>query len=368
MRREQDGAIITQFDYPTCESLGLIKMDFLGLRNLTVLDDALANITAATAASTWCWRTWRSTTRPTYALLGRGDTLGVFQLDGGPMRQLLRSMRPDSFADISAVLALYRPGPDGRGLATTSTRRRKTGREDGHLDPSRAGRAAGRDPGRDLRADRLPGAGAADRAEGRRLLPGQGRSAAQGDGQEEEGGARRRVRAVLRGGHGGQRLLSARRSQTLWDILVPFSDYAFNRAHTAAYGLVSYWTAYLKANYPARVHGRAAHLGGRRQGQDRDLPGRVPPDGHPGAAAGRQRVRGQLHPGRHRHPVRPDRGPQRRAQRGRRHRRGPRGARQGGRLLRLPGRRAAGGLQQAGDRVADQGRGVRLDGPHPARR
>ena len=128
MRREQDGAIITQFDYPTCESLGLIKMDFLGLRNLTVLDDALENITAATAASTWCWRTWRWTTRPTYALLGRGDTLGVFQLDGGPMRQLLRSMRPDSFADISAVLALYRPGPMGAD-SHNKYARRKTGRE-----------------------------------------------------------------------------------------------------------------------------------------------------------------------------------------------------------------------------------------------
>src|SRR4051812_18569541 len=98
MRREQDGQIVTQFDYPACESLGLIKMDFLGLRNLTIIDDALDNIEANLGE------------RPvleelaleddlTYDLLARGDTLGVFQFDGGPMRALLRLMKPDNFED-----------------------------------------------------------------------------------------------------------------------------------------------------------------------------------------------------------------------------------------------------------------------------
>ncbi|HEU4546924.1 MAG TPA: DNA polymerase III subunit alpha, partial [Microlunatus sp.] len=112
MRREQDGAIITQLDYPTCEALGLIKMDFLGLRNLTVLDDAVANI-KLNRGFELVLEDLELTDPATYALLGRGDTLGVFQLDGGPMRALLRSMRPDTFADISAVGALYRPGPMG---------------------------------------------------------------------------------------------------------------------------------------------------------------------------------------------------------------------------------------------------------------
>ena len=112
MKREQDGAIITQFDYPTCERLGLIKMDFLGLRNLTVLDDALANI-AANRGKTVVLEDLSLDDPTTYELLARGDTLGVFQLDGGPMRALLRSMRPDNFEDISAVGALYRPGPMG---------------------------------------------------------------------------------------------------------------------------------------------------------------------------------------------------------------------------------------------------------------
>src|SRR6185295_14134159 len=85
MKREDDGAIITQWDYPTCESIGLIKMDFLGLRNLSILDDALKNIEATTGKQIDL-NSLALEDEPTYELLARGDTLGVFQLDGGPMR------------------------------------------------------------------------------------------------------------------------------------------------------------------------------------------------------------------------------------------------------------------------------------------
>ena len=112
MKREQDGQIVTQFDYPACESLGLIKMDFLGLRNLTIIDDALDNI-AANRGEKLVLEDLALDDAASYELLARGDTLGVFQLDGGPMRSLLRLMKPDNFEDISAVLALYRPGPMG---------------------------------------------------------------------------------------------------------------------------------------------------------------------------------------------------------------------------------------------------------------
>src|SRR6185437_9699238 len=127
MRREQDGAIITQFDYPSCEALGLIKMDFLGLRNLTVLDDAIANI-RANRNFELVLEDLPLDDKPTYELLTRGDTLGVFQLDGGPLRALLRSMRPDNFEDISAVIALYRPGPMGAN-SHNEYADRKTGRK-----------------------------------------------------------------------------------------------------------------------------------------------------------------------------------------------------------------------------------------------
>lgn len=111
-RRDADGAIITQFDYPTCESLGLLKMDFLGLRNLTIIDDAVKNI-QLNHGKELDLLGLDLDDKPAYELLARGDTLGVFQLDGGPMRSLLRLMKPDNFEDISAVLALYRPGPMG---------------------------------------------------------------------------------------------------------------------------------------------------------------------------------------------------------------------------------------------------------------
>jgi len=127
MRRPADGAKITQFDYPTCEKLGLIKMDFLGLRNLTVLDDALINIENNRGEKV-VLEDLELTDPATYQLLQKGDTLGVFQLDGGPMRALLRSMQPDTFEDISAVGALYRPGPMGAD-SHNKYARRKTGRE-----------------------------------------------------------------------------------------------------------------------------------------------------------------------------------------------------------------------------------------------
>ena len=116
-------------------------MDFLGLRNLTVLDDAVKNIKANRGETVVLEDlAARPTRRPT-SCSQRGDTLGVFQLDGGPMRALLRSMRPDSFEDISAVGALYRPGPDGRRLAQ-QVRPPQDRPRAGRADPPRAGRAA----------------------------------------------------------------------------------------------------------------------------------------------------------------------------------------------------------------------------------
>ena len=141
MRREQDGQIVTQFDYPACESLGLIKMDFLGLRNLTIIDDALDNIRDEPRRAARPRRPRRSTTAPPTSCSRRGDTLGVFQLDGGPMRSLLRLMKPDNFEDISAVIALYRPGPDGRELAHQLRAAQERPAAD-HADPSGARRAA----------------------------------------------------------------------------------------------------------------------------------------------------------------------------------------------------------------------------------
>ncbi len=247
MRREQDGAIITQFDYPTCESLGLIKMDFLGLRNLTVLDDAVANITMNRGFDLEL-ESLQLDDAPAYALLGRGDTLGVFQLDGGPMRSLLRLMRPDNFEDISAVLALYRPGPMGADSHTNYALRKNGRQEITAIHPELAEPLAeilGTTYGLIVYQEQVM-------AIAQKVA---GYSLGQADLLRRAMGKKKKeiLDAEFVPFSDGMRAngYSAAAIQALWDVLVPFSDYAFNKAHTAAYGLVSYWTAYLKANFPA---------------------------------------------------------------------------------------------------------------------
>ena len=248
MKREQDGAIITQFDYAACETLGLLKMDFLGLRNLTVLDDALRNVAAQPWAAASSWRISASTTPKTYELLAGGDTLGVFQLDGGPMRSLLRQMRPDCFEDIAAVLALYRPGPMGANSHINYALRKNGQQEITPIHPELE------EPLQEILA---PTYGLIVYQEQVMEIPQKlaGYSLGRADLLRRAMGKKKRevLEAEYEGFEAGMRAngYSADAVKTLWDILVPFSDYAFNKSHTAGYGLVSYWTAYLKANYPA---------------------------------------------------------------------------------------------------------------------
>jgi DNA polymerase III subunit alpha len=247
MRREQDGATITQFDYPACEALGLLKMDFLGLRNLTVIDDCLANI-VRNRDEVCDLEALPLADDATFALLARGDTLGVFQLDGAPMRALLRAMKPDSFEDIAAVLALYRPGPMGANA---------------HFDY--ADRKTGRKPVQPIHPElEEPLKEILDETYGVIVYQEQVQKIAQRVASYSLGQADLLRRAM---GKKKKEILdkefvpfcagmrtngySEPAIKTLWDILVPFSDYAFNKSHTAGYGLVSFWTAYLKANYPA---------------------------------------------------------------------------------------------------------------------
>ncbi|MFI0444831.1 DNA polymerase III subunit alpha [Actinomadura sp. 6N118] len=241
--RPQDGAVITQFDYPTCETLGLLKMDFLGLRNLTIMDDAVKAIgTGIDLLSV------PLDDRLTYELFARGDTLSVFQFDGAAMRSLMRLMKPDEFADITAVTALYRPGPMGMNSHVNYALRKNGQQEITPIHPEVE------EPLRDilgetyglvvyqeqvqLAAQKLAGysLGQADllrRAMGKKkkeIL------------DKEFGPFREGCR---------ERGYSDEAVQAVWDVLVPFAGYAFNKAHAAAYALVSYWTAYLKANHPA---------------------------------------------------------------------------------------------------------------------
>jgi DNA polymerase-3 subunit alpha len=246
-RREADGAVITQYDMGTVEKLGLLKMDFLGLRNLTVLDDCLAAI-ASNRGETVVLEDLPLDDPEAYALLCRGDSMGVFQLEGGPMRSLMRSMQPSTFDDISALIALYRPGPMGVGA---------------HLDYVE--RKHGRKPRTPIHPELAePLADVLDETYGVIVYQEQVMAAAQKVAGYTLGQADLLRRAMGKkkkeildqeygpfadgmkaNGFGDDAIAK------LWETLVPFADYAFNKAHSAGYGLVSYWTAYLKARYPS---------------------------------------------------------------------------------------------------------------------
>ena len=245
-RREADGAIITQFDMGACEATGLLKMDFLGLRNLSVLDDALANIKLNLNVDV-VLEDLPLSDKKTFELLSRGDTLGVFQLDGGPMRALLRSMSPDSFADISAVIALYRPGPMGEN-AHNNYADRKNGRK-----PVEAIHPELREPLAEILGDTY---GLIVYQEQVMAIAQKvaGFSLGRADLLRKAMGKKNKeildkeyipFEAGMKSNGFGDAAI-----KRLWEVLIPFSDYAFNRAHSAGYGVVSFWTAYLKANFP----------------------------------------------------------------------------------------------------------------------
>ena len=245
-RREADGAIITQFDMGACEATGLLKMDFLGLRNLSVIDDCLANI-RNNAKQIVDLTTLELTDKKTYELLSRGDTLGVFQLDSAPIRALLRSMSPDSFEDISAVIALYRPGPMGVNAHTDYADRKNKRKPSDPIHPELS------EPLQEILGDtyglivyqeqvmaiaqKVAGfsLGRADLL--RKAMGKKNKDILDKEYVHFEAGMQKNN-------------FSSVAIDVLWKTLIPFSDYAFNRAHSAGYGMVSYWTGYLKANYP----------------------------------------------------------------------------------------------------------------------
>ena len=246
MDPKQDKQVITQFEYPTCEALGLVKMDFLGLSNLRTIEDALANI-EANRGERLVLEEVGFDDRATYELMGRGDTLGVFQLDGGGMRSLLRSLRPDAFADITAVSALYRPGPMGAD-SHNKYARRKNGREP--IEPIHPELAQalesvlGETYGLIVYQEQVMAI--AQVLAGFTLGAADNLRRAMGKKKKEE------LDKQYAGFQAGmlERGYSQKSIDTLWEILLPFSDYAFNKSHSAAYGVVTYWTGFLKANYP----------------------------------------------------------------------------------------------------------------------
>ncbi|AKK06414.1 DNA-directed DNA polymerase III PolC [Corynebacterium mustelae] len=246
-KRPADGALITGWPYPACEAIGLLKMDFLGLRNLTVIGDALENI-KINRDEDIDLENLTTDNKAVYELLSRGETLGVFQLDSGGMQELLKRMQPTGFNDIVASLALYRPGPMGVGA---------------HLDY--ADRKNGRKPitpihpelEEDLKEilDETYGLIVYQEqimAISRKVA---NYTAGEADGFRKAMGKKKPevLAAEYEKFSAGmfKNGFSKEAVDALWGTIEPFASYAFNKSHAAGYGLVSYWTAYLKANYAA---------------------------------------------------------------------------------------------------------------------
>ena len=246
-KRPQDGAVITGWDYPSCEAIGLLKMDFLGLRNLTVIGDALENIKANRGIDLDMDHLPLDDPA-TYELLSRGDTLGVFQLDGGPMRDLLRRMQPTGFNDIVAVLALYRPGPMGMN-AHNDYADRKNGRQ-----PIKPIHPELEEPLREILAETY---GLIVYQEQIMFIAQKvaGYTMGKADALRKAMGKKKLevLEAEYKGFKEGMTAngFSEAAVKALWDTILPFAGYAFNKSHAAGYGLVSFWTAYLKANFQA---------------------------------------------------------------------------------------------------------------------
>lgn len=258
-----DGTVTTTFEYHTCETLGLVKMDFLGLSNLTVIHDTLKNI-ENNGKESIDYTKIPLDDKATFELLSSGETLGVFQLDSDGMRSLLKMLRPDNFSDISALIALYRPGPMGMD-SHTNYAKRKNGQQ--QIDPIHPEVAEALEPilketyGLIVYQEQIQFAA--------RILAGYSLGKAdvlrRAMGKKKPEVLAKEKVPFFQGmkDHG----YSEEAAQAVWDVFLPFAGYAFNKAHSAAYGLISYWTAYLKAHYP--VEFMAALLQNAKNNKDK---------------------------------------------------------------------------------------------------
>jgi DNA polymerase-3 subunit alpha len=239
MKREADGAIITQYEMNGVAKLGLLKMDFLGLRNLTVLDDTLRHLAARGIELDLS--KLPTDDAKTFQMLCAGDSDGVFQMESEGMRRILRQLRPDRFEDIVAVNALYRPGPMEQIPAYIK------GKQDPasirYLHPLME----------EITADTY-GVMVYQEQIITLLQKVAGYTAGEADivrkaiGKKIDALMRKEEPRFLAGckRHG----LSDEQAQTLWRLIQPFAGYSFNRAHAAGYGVVTWQTAYLRAHHP----------------------------------------------------------------------------------------------------------------------
>jgi DNA polymerase III subunit alpha len=256
--RDDSRRIVTQFDMHGVEDLGLLKMDFLGLRTLSVIEDA-GRMLGQGAAELDVDRLALDD-EATYAMLREGDTTGVFQLEGAGMRSLIRQLAPDRFEDLMALVALYRPGPLSANMheeyAERKHGRRPVSYPHEDLEPvlaSTYGVIVYQEQVMEI-AVRMAG-----------YTMGQADLLRKAMGKKIREGLIPHRETFVRGAV--ERGYRERMAQDVFDLIVPFADYGFNASHACGYALIAYQTAYLKAHHP--VEYMAALLTSVKDDKDR---------------------------------------------------------------------------------------------------
>jgi DNA polymerase III subunit alpha len=237
----KDGDVVTQFDKDAAEKIGLVKFDFLGLKTLTVIDNAIRLIKER---HEFDLDSMDYEDPKVFALISSGDTDGVFQVESSGMKDLCSRIQPGHLEDITAINALYRPGPLGSGMVDDFIDR-KHGRKEIVYDEPRLAPILKDTYGvilyqeqvmqtaRDLAGYSLGQADLLRRAMGKK--------------KAEEMQSHREI--FVKGA--GERGIEAKKAEGIFDLLAKFADYGFNKSHSAAYGVITYQTAYLKTHYVA---------------------------------------------------------------------------------------------------------------------
>lgn len=247
--RGQNDEVITQFEKDTLEAVGLVKFDFLGLNNLTIIDEAVKRIKQNTGTDVDISKIPLDDPK-VYELLTHGDATGVFQLESSGMKNLLKKLKPEEFEDIIALVALYRPGPMESGMLDSFVKRKWGEEEIDYIFPQleeilKETRGVVIYQEQVMQCAQIVAGYSLGSADNLRRAMGK-KKASEMEKQKE---------FFLHGD--GKTIPGAKKlgydmvkAEDLFDKLAKFAGYGFNKSHSAAYAMVSYQTAWLKANYP----------------------------------------------------------------------------------------------------------------------
>ncbi|HSV31883.1 MAG TPA: DNA polymerase III subunit alpha [Atribacteraceae bacterium] len=237
-----ENEIVTQYDMDTLQELGLLKMDFLGLRTLTVMEKAIQVIRRIRKEPVDL-DSLTLEDRETFELLARGETIGVFQLESSGMKEIIKRLRPEKLEDLTALLALYRPGPLGSGMIDDFIQRKhkRVTIDYAHPDLEPVLRET---YGVILYQEQVMKIASILAG----FTMGQADILRRAMGKKKPEVMHEQREMFLHGAR--SRGYDQRTAEAVFDLIEFFAGYGFNKSHSAAYALISYQTAYLKAHYP----------------------------------------------------------------------------------------------------------------------